>query len=99
MLNLPNRYFLSKKVGNHLVLLQFLQQFVGKLQLQVDDLRGGINCFEKALKILSISHGENHELVKMLKESLQSACREMQQREEMKNLEDYELKWEKERIE
>ena len=65
----------------------------------MDNLRGGIDCFEKALKILSISHGEKHELVGMLKENLQSESFEMHQKEQYKNFENYNIKWEEEHAE
>ena len=53
----------------------------------MDNLREGITYFEKALKVLSISHGENHELVRLLKHHLEEASREMNEREHLRHLE------------
>jgi len=49
----------------------------GKLELQMENLREGISYFEKAMKILCISHGEKHELVVLLQQTLQSALIEV----------------------
>ena len=72
--------------------------YQGKLEMQVDNIREGITCLEKALKILTISHGENHSLVQMLKQTLDGACREMNEREHFKHLE-FKLKEEEEKEE
>jgi hypothetical protein len=60
---------------------------LGKLELQVDNLREGISYFEKALKVLRISHGEKHELIGLLKHHLEEASREMSERTHLRHLE------------
>ena len=55
--------------------------FLGKLALQLDKMREGITYLEKAKKILSVSHGEDHELVHILRSTLAEASREMLERE------------------
>jgi len=45
----------------------------GKLEVLSENLREGISYFQKAVKILSISHGKEHHLVQMLKQSQDDA--------------------------
>lgn len=59
----------------------------GKLENHLGNLREGISYLQKAMKVLSISHGEQHNLVILLKEQLDGACYEMAQREEYEAIE------------
>ena len=66
----------------------------GKLEILMENLRGGISYFQKALKVLSVSHGEQHELVKMLQQSLSDACDDMVASERYNTLEQMHIKME-----
>ena len=64
---------------------------LGKLELQLDNFRDGISYFEKAMKVLHVSHGEKHDLVRLLEESLQSAALEASQRQQFEQIEDIKM--------
>lgn len=49
----------------------------GKLEVLSENLREGVAYYQKAIKILSVSHGENHELVEMLKSSFKDTCSDL----------------------
>lgn len=73
----PYQMYLSKyhpSIGLHC----FKQ---GKLEMQIDNVREGIASFQKAEKVLTISHGSNHKLLQMLRTSLAEASQEMVERQ------------------
>lgn len=49
--------------------------------MQIDNVREGIASFQKAEKVLTISHGSNHKLLQMLRTSLAEASQEMVERQ------------------
>lgn len=57
---------------------------LGKLELMVDNIRGGISCFQKSMKVLTKSHGEKHELVIYLRQALDNACNDLAEVEKFK---------------
>ena len=60
----------------------------------MDNLREGITYFEKAMKVLCVSHGEKHELVVLLQQTLQSALMEVSNREQYGHLENMKMEQE-----
>ncbi|XP_012566679.1 histone-lysine N-methyltransferase SMYD3 isoform X1 [Hydra vulgaris] len=61
---------------------------LGKLALQIEDLRNGITYLEKGYKVLSITHGSSCHFVQKLKSYLDEACQEMAELEKYRALEE-----------
>ena len=54
----------------------------GKLALLLDQLRDGVEYLKKGLKVLTVSHGSQHDLVQTLKSTILKACEEMRDKVE-----------------
>ena len=57
---------------------------LGKLEMLCDNIREGIDCYEKARKVLRKSHGEGHDMVVFLRGSLEEAKGHMMEIEKFK---------------
>lgn len=55
---------------------------LGKLALLLDQLRDGVEYLKKGLKVLTVSHGPQHDLVQTLKSTILKACEEMRDKDE-----------------
>jgi len=57
---------------------------LGKLEMLLDNVREGIECYVKAIKVLRKSHGDDHDMVVFLRGSLEEAKGHMMEVEKFK---------------